>query len=876
MKKYLLLLSVLILAQFVSAQNYLINNYNGQTVTTCSGKAYDSGGAGGGYGPNENYSMTICSNNVTNTHIKLYFWNFDVHATDTLFIYDGNSTAAPLIGKYNNNNSLMLFPVYSTLNNPGGCLTIQFKSNPASQGGGFEGEISCSPVCQAVISGLDSINMIPMPHDSNYVDVCWPDSIKFVGKGIYPQNGIVYTQSDATSTFNWNFGDGVFATGPVVWHKYNMVRGYDIQLTVTDVNGCVSMNALGERVRISTDPLGHVNPLPDICSGTPLDINVGYSSISTVNVTLPSFYQSSSLAYDSATFIPDGGAMGGACYNTYVTFNVFNPGQLVTQASDVVSVCVNMEHSFQGDLEMKLICPNGQSSTVKEYVMSGGAFIGVPKGGANHPNYDCGGTFSCQPCTTPCQLDPLQNQAGEGWNYCWTSMSPQFGTMQSYGGGAQIDSGSYTPFQPFSNLIGCPLNGTWNFQVCDYWGIDNGWVFSWELNLDPSILPVNWGYTVPIDTVIWSGPWISSVGHNIMTLFPDTGGVFNYNVQIIDEFGCTYDTNVNINVVTTPVLNLGPDTSMCAGNTITITPPNYPFGTYYWLPFGDTSQVLNATESASYKLIVMTGNGNIQCMGTDTININFFPTPLISFVPDDYGGCQPVIVSFDNATKPSTATFLWDFGDGTTSTDASPIHEYITPGIYNVTLTATTGEGCVESYSVNSLIKVFAQPVAGFTADPATTTIQNANITFTNTTTNGVNYLWTFGDNTEGSHDVNPTHIYTDKGVYEVWMWVETPEGCKDSLSVKIEVIDDILTIPNVITPNGDGRNDYFEVKNLDSYLSNELLVYNRWGKKVYEKANYQNDWDGSNADDGTYYFVLRCKGLIKDNEITGTITIIR
>ena len=121
MKKYLLLLSVLILAQFVSAQNYLINNYNGQTVTTCSGKAYDSGGAGGGYGPNENYSMTICSNNVTNTHIKLYFWNFDVHATDTLFIYDGNSTAAPLIGKYNNNNSLMLFPVYSTLNNPGGC-----------------------------------------------------------------------------------------------------------------------------------------------------------------------------------------------------------------------------------------------------------------------------------------------------------------------------------------------------------------------------------------------------------------------------------------------------------------------------------------------------------------------------------------------------------------------------------------------------------------------------------------------------------------------------------------------------------------------------------------------------------------------------------
>ena len=76
---------------------------------------------------------------------------------------------------------------------------------------------------------------------------------------------------------------------------------------------------------------------------------------------------------------------------------------------------------------------------------------------------------------------------------------------------AQVDSGSYMPFQPFGMMVGCPLNGTWNFQVCDYWGSDNGWVFWWQLNLNANILPINWGYSVPIDTITWIGPYITLI-----------------------------------------------------------------------------------------------------------------------------------------------------------------------------------------------------------------------------------------------------------------------------------------------------------------------------------------------------------------------------
>ncbi|MHC1706289.1 MAG: PKD domain-containing protein [Bacteroidales bacterium] len=878
MKKYIVLFSLLMITSLGFSQSYLISTYNGQTVNTCTGRAYDSGGAGGDYGNNQNLTMTLCSNNATNTHTKLYFWDFDIDPSDTLFIYDGPNTAAPLIGAYNNNNTLFLFPVVATAANPSGCLTLQFKSNAAGAGGGWDAEIFCQIACQTVISGIDSLTTDPHPSDSMYIDICFGDTITFSGNGIFPQNNIIYTQSNATSTFIWNFGDGTIDTGQVIPHFYNTIRGYNVELVVYDLNGCVSMNSLGIRVRVSDDPIGHVGSLPDICSGTDLNITVGYSSLNNINVTVPSYYQTSSLKYDSATFVPDGGAIGGQCYNTNVTFNSFNPGQTVQSVADIVSITTNMEHSFVGDLQMNLICPNGQQIILKEYIQSGGAYLGIPFGGTNHGNFDCTNP-------PPCLSDPTQNPAGVGWTYTWTMNNPQYGTMQSYantgncpppppGGNQQIDSSTYTPFQSFAGLIGCPLNGTWNFQVCDYWGVDNGWVFWWQLNLDPNILPVNWGYSVPIDTILWNGPYITGNTGSKLTIHPDTGGVFDYHVYIYDMFGCMYDTIVPVNVVTTPVVDLGPDTSQCEGVPIVITAPNYPFATYYWLPGGDTTQSIIANETNSYVAILQTGNGNVMCLGQDTINVGFFPRPLINFMPDTLEGCEPVVVHFANGSLPADALFSWDFGDGNFSTNHSPTHSYSGEGEYSVTLTATTGEGCQESYSVPNIIKVYTQPKADFTSYPDLVNIQNPVVTFTNTSVNGNHPFWDFGDGIT-SEEENPEHSYEAVGVYDVWLVYQTEHGCIDSIMKSVTVIDDSISIPNVITPNGDGVNDYFVVRNIEAFLTNELIVFNRWGKKVYEKLNYRNDWSGGNLPDGTYYVIIRGHGLLRNVEHKGTLTII-
>jgi gliding motility-associated-like protein len=85
------------------------------------------------------------------------------------------------------------------------------------------------------------------------------------------------------------------------------------------------------------------------------------------------------------------------------------------------------------------------------------------------------------------------------------------------------------------------------------------------------------------------------------------------------------------------------------------------------------------------------------------------------------------------------------------------------------------------------------------------------------------------------------------------------------------------IEIPNVITPNGDGYNDVLVIKNLDKFPDNNLLIADRTGKIVFDKSSYENDWDGRNLQDGTYYYILTYKDKNKNRGIIkGLITIVR
>lgn len=202
------------------------------------------------------------------------------------------------------------------------------------------------------------------------------------------------------------------------------------------------------------------------------------------------------------------------------------------------------------------------------------------------------------------------------------------------------------------------------------------------------------------------------------------------------------------------------------------------------------------------------------------------------------------------------------------------------PGItttYTITVTDYMGMGC--SGTDNIVVNIDAINV-DFAAAPTIAYLLNPQVSFTNTSVNTNSYVWKFGDGTTSNVE-NTIHEYSAEGVYTVWL-IASDDYCTDSISKEVTIKDCILTIPNVITPNSDGYNDFFEIKNLLEYSKNNIRIYNRWGKKVYEKDNYRNDWNGTDVPDGTYYYVIQYStdGIpnvkLKEKFISGTITVTR
>ena len=82
--------------------------------------------------------------------------------------------------------------------------------------------------------------------------------------------------------------------------------------------------------------------------------------------------------------------------------------------------------------------------------------------------------------------------------------------------------------------------------------------------------------------------------------------------------------------------------------------------------------------------------------------------------------------------------------------------------------------------------------------------------------------------------------------------------------------------IPNMITPNGDGKNDFLKFPQLDVFTNNELLIFDRWGNTVFSKKGYQCDWNGDGLSEGTYFYVLKVQVGGKVRQFKGYLTLVR
>ncbi len=230
---------------------------------------------------------------------------------------------------------------------------------------------------------------------------------------------------------------------------------------------------------------------------------------------------------------------------------------------------------------------------------------------------------------------------------------------------------------------------------------------------------------------------------------------------------------------------------------------------------------------------------------------------------DTLSGCDSLRVSFSIAPDPENdgiSVSQWNYGEGSTSSGASNTnHLYDSSGIFNVSVLLSNGL----TLNLNTPVLVYPSPNAVFAYRDS---LEAGSYSFLFTAPGQepdsliYAYTWDFGDGNGGTG--SPVyHTFEEKGDYTVILSVESETGCSNSVS-QIVRARDLFRIPNVFTPNEDGKNDFFRV-NSNGVDVFELSIYARSGLLVYRSESPLIEWDGrsfsgSKVKPGVYYFVIR------------------
>lgn len=270
----------------------------------------------------------------------------------------------------------------------------------------------------------------------------------------------------------------------------------------------------------------------------------------------------------------------------------------------------------------------------------------------------------------------------------------------------------------------------------------------------------------------------------------------NYNALLVvtSDMGCTDSLQIPVVIHPLPVPAFSVD-PVCLTNVAqfndqsSVSPGN--INGWSW-NFGDGSSSTQQNPLHTYpqegayqvSLAVTTDNG---CSQSVTNNMNVFPLPVAAFASFDV--CQGNQSQFFNqSTVPGGGIIncTWDFGDGASSSDQNPVHTYLNPGVYNVTLTATTAAGCTDTYSQQ--ITIYQEPAAAFTF---TNVCDDTPVYFTDQSTSGngviASWNWDFGDGST-SVSADPFHTFPGDGVYPVTLTVTSVYGCTNTYTDSVSI----------------------------------------------------------------------------------------
>ena len=743
--------------------------------------------------------------------------------------------------------------------------------------------------CSGSASVTINVNPIPTASFSNSGPICVNNSIQFTDLSMIASGTI--------NSWNWDFGNGSTSSTQNSSSLYSSGGNFPIRLIVFSDKGC----------KDTSNSFVVVNAPPIVSAGLDQNICPGF------NATLTG---SGGIGYD----------WNNGLYNTanvvvspVVTTNY---NVVVTDAngctnSDVTTVVVNPVPVADAGIDQSICF--GESTTI--FAQGGLSYLWSP-GNVGTSNY------SLTPNSTNTYTVTVTNQFGcidvdqvtiqvnpipvanltssgavcEGNVVAFTDQSTVgSGSIAnwSWNFGNNVSSSLQNPSIPYSS----PGNYTINLIVTSDYGCKDTvsqqqviWATPIAQLLNTSVcygLPVDFTSNSTIsDATALNYSWAFGDGNTSSSAITShtyaSYGAYPISLIVTSQNGCTSAVDGQANVFPLPIANfqvadICEDDVAQFVNTSTLS--SGIISTYNW-EFGDNGV---GTQSNPTHLYDIPGDYNIRllissdqgCIDSTQGFIHVKPKPEIDFTAQSV--CQGFPVNFADLTNPvigSISFFQWNFGDGQTSGVQDPVHIYNAPGWYGVSLTASTDSGCSATLVRPNAVNIFPSPVADFSSNEDRANDFTPLVNFVNQTVSPGFFYWNFGDG-DTSMQYSPTHIYPGVGQYLVSMITIDQNGCIDSISnyVEIKPISEIY-IPNAFTPNGDTKNDIFQV-----YTHNvkemQVQIYDRWGLKIIEWNDVKGGWDGkingNPAQSDTYVYRVATLDVNEKSEVRiGHVSLVR
>ena len=574
-----------------------------------------------------------------------------------------------------------------------------------------------------------------------------------------------YNNSTGTSSYLWDFGDGVTSTLPSPSHTYSAAGDYTVTLTATSDVGC------GVAVTQSTVT---INPLPVVSfsTSTPCCTDRGIQFTFTGS-------GATSLLWDFG----DGS-----------TSTVVNPTHVYT-AAGTYTVTLIATNTYG--------CSDTATDTITVHEVTA-VFTRTPSGPV------CVGQtiqFTDTSTTTAASIVAWEWDFGDGTIITGTA-TPTY---------AYAAPGTYTVWLTATDDVGCSdvtsstvfvdgiradFQPTAPLTVCT--GVTV--VFTSTSAVSSTITHHVWDFG---DGTITDTGSIPTVTHAYVS-----GGYYTVILTVTNSTGCSdviSRTNLVFVDALAPDFLPGSPVSVCVGATVYFTDTGHYSGTVQsrtwdfgdgWVVSGPASTISHQYNTPGYHTVMLTVTTTSGCVAAEVKpNLVFVDDVTADFIPSaPISVCVGTTVQFtDTSTAGSgIVAWEWNFGDGTVITGtANPTHTYTTPGYHTVTLTVTNATGC--SAVETKANQVFVDGIAaGFQRTPAGNVCLNQTVLFTSTSSVSgtiTHHRWDFGDGTITDTGSIPTasHVYVVPGTYTVTLTVSNSTGCAD-------VAVDVITVnPDVV-----------------------------------------------------------------------------